>query len=349
MRTSALKAIGGLGPELDEDLSTTMMFTSHGYKGIYSMDTIALGHGPETFESAMIQERQWSRSAVILHFRWRHIVHATYKHFTLNLWIRACTTLFWYLSQMAWLTWLLTGAVVGYYTNWCTNSDEACNFSLINLLLRSFPAMLLAYAHIMWCRRRGWLRNGKLDDPPPPMMAPTVAVYRILRIVYMSLGVLAGFKELIFKKSSPFHVTPKGSNHVPVLSLRTLQAIIVIYLFLGAAFWAQFGWKDPADMGTPIFIFITAVGAVVFLLLIIGMHFWENGMASARNTAAHAVLLTLCVGGLVTTSVLQSDVIFNEATAKMFIPTMIFPYELVVMASFYGVVALYMAFVIFIV
>ena len=321
---------------------------SHGYKGIYSMDTIALGHGPETFECAMRQEYQWSRSAVILHFRWRHIVHSTYKHFTGVLWLRTCTTMFWYLSQMSWSLWFLTGAVIGYYTDWCTDTSQSCTFSLINLLLRSLAPMIVSYGHIMWCRRRGWLRNGKLDGPKTPMLAPTVAVYRILRIIWMSLGVVSGFQELVFKRSSHFAVTPKGSNHVHVLSLRTLRPLIVVYLFLGGAFWAQFAWKDPSDMGIAVLLFICEVVVVIFLLLIISMHLKENGMASVRNTAALVGLLLFCIGGLVATSVVESSIIFNGSSARMFIPSMIFPYEEIVMVSLYGVVVLYMVLIMFV-
>lgn len=349
MRTSALKAIGGLGPELDEDLSTTMIFMSHGYKGVYSMDTIALGHGPETFESAMIQERQWSRSATILFFRWRKIIHPTYKYFTLNLWIRVSTTMFWYLSQMAWMLWFLAGAIVGYYTDWCTGANEVCTFSITNWFVRSFPAIFLCYAHIIWCRRRGWLRSARPDGPLPPAFAPTVSVYRIIRIIWMSLGVLAGFQELLFKRSLRFHVTAKGSNHVQVLSLRTLQPLVFIYLFLGAAFWAQFGWEDPPEMGISILVFISAVIVVIFLLFIIGMHYWENGIASVRNTAALAVLVALCIGGLVATSVIERKLIFSAAAGHLFELTLVFPYEVIVMASIYGIIAIYMVVVVFLI
>ena len=336
-----MKAIGGLGPELDEDLSTTMMFMSHGYKGIYSMDTIALGHGPETFECAMRQEYQWSRSAVILHFRWRHIVHSTYKHFTGVLWLRTCTTMFWYLSQMAWSLWFLAGAVIGYYTDWCTDTSQSCTFSLINLLLRSLAPMIVSYGHIMWCRRRGWLRNGKLDGPKTPMLAPTVAVYRILRIIWMSLGVVSGFQELVFKRSSHFAVTPKGSNHVHVLSLRTLRPLAGIYLLLGTIFWGEIIFRDPQYIGLAIFIFILEVIFLLFLFFIIGMHYLENGIASIMNLLGQVALLFLCVGALVSTCVIKSSLIFNRATANMFIPSMIFSGELIVMVSLYGIVAVY--------
>ena len=70
-------------------------------------------------------------------------------------------------------------------------------------------------------------------------------------------------------------------------------------------------------------------------------------MASVRNTAALVGLLLFCIGGLVATSVVESSIIFNGSSARMFIPSMIFPYEEVVMVSLYGVVVLYMILIMF--
>ena len=326
-----------------------MMFASHGYKGIYSMDTIALGHGPENFESAMCQEYQWARSAIILYFRWRKVVHPTYKHFNLDVWIRTCTTAAWYLSLTATLVWFMVGATIGYYSDWCTDPDEHCNFSIVNFVIRVAPAILVAWGHEMWCRRRRWLRCGKIEDPQPPMIAPTVGIYKVLRTVWMGLGVLAGFQELIFKKSSPFRVTPKGSNAVAALSWRLLQPLILIYVALAAAFWIQFGWKEPAEMGVPIYIYICEIAVVVLMMFIVGMHYWENGYASAENTVGHVAVLGICIAGIVVTSVFQSSFIFSAASANMFIPNFVFPYELIVMSSVYGTVVVSVVLLTFIV
>jgi cellulose synthase (UDP-forming) len=62
VRTRALQEAGGLGPELAEDHSTTLLLNSHGWQGAFAHRAICLGLGPETFEDAMVQEFQWSRS-----------------------------------------------------------------------------------------------------------------------------------------------------------------------------------------------------------------------------------------------------------------------------------------------
>jgi cellulose synthase (UDP-forming) len=342
VRTSALKAIGGIGPELDEDLSTTIMFASRGFKGVYSMDTIALGHGPETFESAMVQEFQWARSAIILFFRWSEVMVPNYKYFTFGVWMRYLTTLYFYLSLVLFTFWILAGSILSYYVDWCTDASQPCFFSIINLLLRTMPAVLLPYGHFLMCRKRGWLRCGRLEDPPPSILtSPAIWIYRALRVLWMSRGVLAGFQQLIFNSTPHFVVTPKGENNVAVLSVTTLSPLHAILVLLGGAFWLQFIWKEPDEMGIALYIFIAAVGCCLMITIIVVMHFWENGPASRKNTFAHVAMWTLCIGGVVSTAVVERRVIFNAATANLFVPVEVFPHEWVVISVFYGIAAMH--------
>ncbi|MRU16365.1 glycosyltransferase [Roseovarius sp. A21] len=66
VRTKALKQVGGLGPELAEDHSTTMIMSAGGWKGVHAFDAIAMGDGPATVSDLCTQEFQWSRSLVSL-------------------------------------------------------------------------------------------------------------------------------------------------------------------------------------------------------------------------------------------------------------------------------------------
>jgi cellulose synthase/poly-beta-1,6-N-acetylglucosamine synthase-like glycosyltransferase len=66
VRTAALKEIGGLGPELAEDHSTTLMMNAYDWRGVHALDAIAHGDGPRTFADLATQEFQWSRSVVMI-------------------------------------------------------------------------------------------------------------------------------------------------------------------------------------------------------------------------------------------------------------------------------------------
>lgn len=70
VRTKALKQAGGLGPELAEDHSTTMLISAAGWRGVHAIDAIAIGDGPASLSDLVTQEFQWSRSLVSLLLRY---------------------------------------------------------------------------------------------------------------------------------------------------------------------------------------------------------------------------------------------------------------------------------------
>lgn len=66
VRTDALKEVGGLGPELAEDHSTTPIMNAAGWNGVHALDAEAHGDGPRSFADCMTQEFPWSRSLTTL-------------------------------------------------------------------------------------------------------------------------------------------------------------------------------------------------------------------------------------------------------------------------------------------
>lgn len=70
VRTWALQAVGGLGPDLAEDHSTSMILNAGGWRGVHAMDAIAIGQGPATITDLITQEFQWSRSLVTILLRY---------------------------------------------------------------------------------------------------------------------------------------------------------------------------------------------------------------------------------------------------------------------------------------
>ena len=62
VRTAALREAGGLGPELAEDFSTTLILSAHGWDGVFAIDAEAHGNGPDTVADCVTQDFQWARS-----------------------------------------------------------------------------------------------------------------------------------------------------------------------------------------------------------------------------------------------------------------------------------------------
>lgn len=255
-----------------------------------------------------------------------------------------------YVSQFVWLLWFFASTVASSYNRWCSDPDAACSFSILNFFLRVTPVAVVGIAHEWWARRRGWLRAGKLDDPPPPMFAPTISVLKVTRTFWMAMGVGAGILELITNKARPFKVTPKGSNDVPVLSVCFLAPLWLFFVGLIAAFWLQFAWNtDMHNMGLAIYAFIGNVGLLGILAFVVAAHLWENGQASKLNTASLLILLAVCTAGLVVTSVLAAPAFFNAVTANLFIPYFAFSGEMILMITLYGVICIYSLLITFVV
>ena len=77
LRTKALKEIGGLGPELAEDHSTTLIMNSAGWVGVHAVSAIARGYGPQSFSDFAIQEFQWARSLTTILFKYTPVYWGT--------------------------------------------------------------------------------------------------------------------------------------------------------------------------------------------------------------------------------------------------------------------------------
>lgn len=77
VRTKALREVGGLGPELAEDHSTTLLMNSGGWRGVHALNAIAVGDGPANIGDLCTQEFQWSRSLLSLLLRYTPSYFAT--------------------------------------------------------------------------------------------------------------------------------------------------------------------------------------------------------------------------------------------------------------------------------
>jgi cellulose synthase (UDP-forming) len=315
VRIKDLKKIGGLGPELDEDLSTTMMFTSNNFKGVYSLNTSAHGEGPLCFEDGMCQEYQWARSAIILYFRWRKIIFPeNICDVSFNIVLRFLSTGIWYFSQTLWLIWFICSPIIAYYLNWCTE-ENSCKFSPIDFFIRLTPVSIISFGHYLWCRNNDWLK------PKPPIITLTTPLYRFLRTIWMSWGIFAAIFQLITGKVPTFKVTPKGENGNRLLSpwaLSPIITLIVLELFL---FWIAF--IDPNTSHTQsIYIVIFVFFLLFCLYFIVINHYIENHKEIIPwiNLLQHLTILIILTLGFLLTVSFKFPYIFNRIIEYMVIP-----------------------------
>ena len=204
--------VGGIGPELDEDYSTSYMLSAKGYEGVFSLATTAIGEGPRNFEAAMKQEYQWARSLVILTTEyvykfWNPKMRPSVK-------FRAVQCCWYYIGQALFVLLLfaiITFPVFGF---------KFGEYSLLSLGLHIIVPFALYMAHAYWLRAQGWLR---------PANAPILSWEKILHgtsaRIWITYGVLHGFIGQITGIHFEIKVTPKGTGDVPMLGPMSIMPL----------------------------------------------------------------------------------------------------------------------------
>lgn len=287
VRTAALREAGGIGPELDEDFSTSMAITSVGWKGAFSIDTIALGDGPVTFEDAMRQEFQWAQSAMLLLFKYARPVFAR-PSWTISERFMVFYFFFYWIFQSAFVlltTILALGPPLGL---------QNFGFSWIYyVIFASLPA-LTALLHVHWVRHLGFLR---------PVRARVISwqpmLHRLGATLWILQGVVFGCISSLSGKEIDIKVTPKGpggerriglKNIAPFLGL-SASASIVLLLSGPSGIWPM----------TIAYSLIYILGAWLVTLL----HWKENGFSIGIGSAS-------VLAALAATSALLAIAVFKR-------------------------------------
>lgn len=295
VRTSALRQIGGLGPELAEDFSTTLMMTAGGWRGVFAIDAIAHGDGPECVADCVRQDFQWARSMtnILLRFtptHWRRLSgRAKFKLGFCQLWypLNGLTMLAMVLLPV----WSLV------------SHDPLMRVSLGDFYLHLVPSVGVGLAAMTWCKHKRLLRP--VDGRPVSWEA---LLFQFVRWPWAFLGVLQSFVGVLTRREFEFAVTPKGSGDTRPLPTRVLAP----YLILAAISLAPAILIKNAGAATG-YYFWSLVNGVIYLgvaVAIVVLHARENPrrgrrrhplamLVSAKAMAIAGVLVAiLAAGGL---------------------------------------------------
>lgn len=226
VRVSALKQIGGLGPELAEDHSTSLIMNSKGWKGVHAINAIAIGDGPETFTDAMTQEFQWSRSIMNILLMW------TPKYISglpLRLKIQFVFSQLWYplFSFMILFGYLIPLLAIIFDISFVDISYVSfLGFNALNLL----SILLVVY----YVKSLGLMRpiNAKL-------VSWEMIIFQLARWPWVIFGIYTSIYDFILKRQFSFKVTPKNRTGYIPLPLKVVAPYVIlvgIYLTIGL-FW----------------------------------------------------------------------------------------------------------------
>ena len=203
VRTKALKDIGGLGPELAEDHSTTLLMASAGWKGVHAFDAEAHGDGPPSFSSGMIQEFQWARSLAMIFLQMtpQHL-----KHLSIKLKAQFLFSQLWYfLFSFAMLSAFvlpLIGLLEGRFF---------VDVSYLAFVLHTIPATIAALLIVFQVKRWGLLKpiNAKV-------VSWEMVAFQLARWPWVMCGIIDAFRSSYLNVTLDWKVTPKSKDSTPV-------------------------------------------------------------------------------------------------------------------------------------
>ncbi len=253
VRTTALKQIGGLGPELAEDFTTTLMMSAHSWQGVFAVDAEAHGDGPETFADCMTQEFQWSRSMmnVLLGINGRY-----WSGLSVRAKVRLGFCELWYpLFGL-----LMLASVVMPVVAVATHTP-LMRISFWGFYAHFGPATLVLLATVLWLRTLRWLRPHTAKA-----ISWEIVLFQIVRWPWALWGCLHAVAGHLLRREFGFKVTPKGTTGPAPLPMR----VVVPYLLLAAvaALPAFARWDPGAAHG---YYVLTLINVALYLIAAIAI------------------------------------------------------------------------------
>ncbi|MDT3396017.1 glycosyltransferase [Streptomyces sp. B1866] len=287
VRTAALRDIGGIGPELAEDFSTSFLLNSAGWQGVFAIDAEAHGDGPLTFSAMLVQEFQWSRSltTLLLGLVPRHVPRLPWR-----LRLRFLYALDFYLLLAATTVGGLALAPVA-----AVDGSPWIQVDYPEFLLRWWSLSVWVLAMVVLLRRRGLLRPSR-----SPILSWENYLYCLTRWPFVAWGVAAAVVQRVRPRPITFKVTPKSAGGLEPLPTRLMLPFVTLSAALaGAALYAE-SHTDQAG-----YAFLCLLGAVTYAvvaLLVPLLHAREAARgagvrtrAALRATAALPLLLAVLV------------------------------------------------------
>jgi len=222
VRTAALREIGGVGPELAEDFSTTYVLNSAGWQGAFALRAEAHGDGPNTFAAMLTQEFQWSRSLTTLLY---DLVPGHLRRLPWALRVRFGYSLLYYT--------LLAIAIAGGLALppiAAVTGAPWVDVNYVGFLLHWWPMSVFLVLLTVLLRHRGLLR---------PRNAPVLSwenwLYALTRWPFNARGVVAALLQQIWPRPITFKVTPKASGGLEPLPTGLVLPFVAITMVLSTA------------------------------------------------------------------------------------------------------------------
>ncbi|WP_245242991.1 glycosyltransferase family 2 protein [Pararhodobacter sp. SW119] len=288
VRTQALHAVGGLGPDLAEDHSTTLLLNAGGWRGVHALDALAVGDGPASVADMAVQEFQWSRSLVTL-----LLAHTRRYLPTLPWRLRAqflfCQILYPLIALTMMAFYLLPIVAVIFDLRYAHVTYPA-------FLAHAVPPILFLLLHAAALRRDGIFRPASA-----PLLSWERVVFPLLQWPWVLWGCVMAVRDRLTGRFVDFRITPKGDATTE--NLPPLIPIVYGGLATAAIMPVLLSGRLEVAGGFLLLSLLTGALYVVVLALIVGTHLART--RTDRATGRIATLAHLSVPGLLTAALLS--------------------------------------------
>jgi hypothetical protein len=261
VRTSAIRQIGGIGPELAEDFTTSFLLNAQGWDGAFALDAEAHGEGPPTFSAMIVQEFQWSRSLTTVML---DLLPKKWTSLTWRLRARFSFALAHY-SLLAIAT-LLGVAIIPIAA---VSGTPWMEVNYVEFIIRWFGLSLPLFVITLILRHHRVLR-----PVDAKILAWETWLFCFTRWPYVALGVFAAVKEHIKPTQVTFKVTPKGDHGVHHLPTRLVAPYLAIAGLTGLAILERSGNRSVHG-----YVLLGLLETAIYLtvaLLVIVLHAHET-------------------------------------------------------------------------
>ncbi|HYK29984.1 MAG TPA: glycosyltransferase family 2 protein [Streptosporangiaceae bacterium] len=287
VRTVALREIGGIGPDLAEDFSTSFLLSAAGWHGAFAIDAEAHGDGPNTFGAMVVQEFQWSRSLAVLLLG---MVPRNLSRLSWKLRLRFSYSLGYYA--------LLVGATAGGLALGPVAAITGSPWIHVNYaaFLGHWWLVSVWLIMIVWLLRRRRL----LRPPQVPLVSWENWLYALTRWPYVALGLGAAMLNLVRPRQLTLKVTPKGQRGIEVFPARLMLPFAAIStISAGAALYGE-----RFSSGAPGYVFLSVLAGLTYglvTLLLPILHARESAatagvsLVTATRRAVLMPLVLACV------------------------------------------------------
>lgn len=279
VRTAALQKVGGLGPDLAEDHSTTLLMNSGSWKGVHAIDAIAHGDGPSTFADLVTQEFQWSRSLVTILLRYspKYVPRLNRR-----LKFQFLFSQFWY---PMFSTLMLIMFILPIYA--LATGRNYVNVTYFEFLAHTIPISTILLVLAFW-----WRSTGTFRPQDAKIVSWEGLAFLFARWPWSLLGSLTAIRDWSSGSFVDFRITPKGSIKAGHLPYRFLAPYA--FLSLASSLPAFFITDAGTAAGFYLFSIVNAVIYALLLAKIFIQHTRENNlpiMPRTINSSLQALIL----------------------------------------------------------